>query len=339
MFDYLRTDKASQLEYERALTERLRRIGAYLAPDRSWRTIHYTPTEQRAFDGCIASVIVPVHRRSEFIGAAIESVLCQTRGDVEVIVVVNGGEADPTADEVRRYLAGGDRFAPGRPEVRLLVTDVNNIGLCLNAGLEAARGKYYVQLDSDDRLKPDAVEKLLAVFDSDPSIGMVVGAYEVWDLNPQNGALVRNPDIPVVAHEEWTDDNGPNNLLRVNGAGAPRAAHIKVLEELGGFGLNDSPHCRNYGEDYDLVLRVSEHYRIGRVWEPIYEVVRHPGGTDHSLDQATIDRNDNAKDWMRLQALRRRQHLNGREPLSAELTGYCSVTSDGSCATRATVFL
>jgi glycosyltransferase involved in cell wall biosynthesis len=226
--------------------------------------------------------------------------------------VVNGGPGDPTIDAVRPHQADGERFDAAKPPVRLIVLDVNNIGLCLNAGIDAAKGKYYVQLDSDDRLKPDAVEKLMAVFESDPGIGMVIGSYEVWQLDEATGRIVPDPELPVVSHEEWTADNGPNNLLRVNGAGAPRAAHVRVIRELGGFGLNDSPHCRNYGEDYDLVLRMSARYRIGRVWDPIYEVVRHPGGTDHAIDQATIDRNDNAKDHMRLEALQRRKALNRR---------------------------
>ena len=74
--------------------------------------------------------------------------------------------------------------------------------------------------------------------------------------------------------------------------------------------MNDDPACRNYGEDYDLVMRMSERYRIGRVWDPIYEVVRHSGGTDHSINQEVVDRNNNAKDHMRLEAVRRRQALN-----------------------------
>ncbi|MFQ5807752.1 MAG: glycosyltransferase [Phycisphaerae bacterium] len=310
VFDYLLASKDAQLEMERAFTEHLKRTGAYLAPDAHVQTIQYEPEEEERFADCIASVVIPVNNRPAFIGRAIESVQAQTIPNVEVIVVVNGGEEDPTADEVRRYMEGGDRYDPAAPRVRLIVVDINNLGLCLNAGIAAARGKYYVQLDSDDRLKPDAVEKLLAVFDSDPTVGMVVGSYEVWTLNETTGELQRNEEIPVVTHDEWTADNGRNNLLRINGAGAPRAAHLKVIHEVGWFGVNDTPSCRNYGEDYDLVLRISERYTIGRVWEPIYEVIRHSGGTDHAIDQATIDRNDDAKDYMRLEALRRRRVLN-----------------------------
>ncbi|MBU0618311.1 MAG: glycosyltransferase, partial [Planctomycetes bacterium] len=227
VFDYLLAGKDAQLEMERACTEHLKRSGAYLAPGAHVQRVEHDAAEEERFADCIASVVTPVNDRPGFIGRAIESVQAQTVPQVEMIVVVNGDEEDPTADEVRRYMEGGDRYDPNRPPVRLIVVDVNNLGLCLNAGIAAARGKYYVQLDSDDRLKPDAVEKLLAVFDSDPTVGMVVGSYEVWTLDEKTGELHRNEEIPVVTHDEWTADNGRNNLLRINGAGAPRSAHIK----------------------------------------------------------------------------------------------------------------
>ena len=310
VFAYLLADKNAQLEMERACTEHLQRSGAKLEPGAHVRPVEYSPEEEQRFAECIASVVTPVNNRPEFVGRAIESVQAQTVPQVEMIIVVNGGQDDPTADEVRRYMEGGDKYDASKPPVRLIVVDINNLGLCLNTGIAAARGKYYVQLDSDDRLKPDAVEKLLAVFDSDPTIGMVVGSYEVWTLDGASGELQRNDEIPVVTHDEWTADNGRNNLLRINGAGAPRSAHIKAIVDAGWFGVNDTDQCRNYGEDYDLVLRTSERYTIGRVWDPIYEVIRHAGGTDHAIDQATVDRNDNAKDFMRLEALERRQRLN-----------------------------
>jgi glycosyltransferase involved in cell wall biosynthesis len=312
VFDYLMADRNAQAEAETVLAEHLRRTNAYLRPGAHVRPVGELNGQVR---NLVASVVIPVNNRPQFIGRAIESVQAQTVREVETIVVVNGGEDDPTIPEVRRYLAGGDKHDPQAPAVRLIIVDVNNLGLCLNTGIAAAHGHYYVQLDSDDRLKPDAVEKLLAVFKSDPTVGMVIGSYEVWNLDEHTGKVSRDTNVPVVAHEEWTADNGRNNLLRIGGAGAPRCAHIGVVADVGWFGVNDTAACRNYGEDYDLVLRISERYTIGRVWEPIYEVIRHSGGTDHSIDGHTIDRNDNAKDQMRLEALRRRRALNnGHEP-------------------------
>jgi len=309
VFDYLLASKDTQLEMERICTEHLKRIGAYLAPGEHYHEVKYSRKEEAQFKECIATVISPCYRRPEFIGPAIASVQAQTVQNIEMIVVVNGGEKDPTVAEVKRYMKGGDKYDTSKPPVRLIVVDVNNIGLCLNYACELARGKYYVQLDSDDQLEPDAVEKTLKVYQSDPRIGMVIGSYAVWELK-DNGKLVRLKAIPVVTHDEWTEKNGRNNLLRINGAGAPRSFHIKAMKDVGWFGVNDEAYSRNYGEDYDLVLRMSEKYRIGRVWDAIYKVIRHKGGTDHNIDQVTIDRNDNAKDDMRLGAIRRRQALN-----------------------------
>ncbi len=304
VFDYLLASKESQLEAEKVVTEHLKRINAYLAPG-AFYTERPSAPEGTTLK---ATVIIPVNNRPQFIGTAIESVQAQTVQDIEVIVVVNGGPNDPTIPEVKRYMEGGDKYDASKPEVRLIVVDINNIGFCLNLGAKLARGEFYVQLDSDDRLKPFAVEKILEVYQSDPKIGMVIGSYEVWQLE-DDGRYFRMENLPVVTHDEWTEENGRNNLLRINGAGAPRSLPIQLIREIG-FSMNEEPFARNYGEDYQMVLQVSERHRIGRVWEAIYEVVRHSGGTDHSIDQITIDRNDEAKDFMRAEAIRRRQKLN-----------------------------
>ena len=308
VFDYLLAGRDSQIEVESVLTEHLKRIKAYLKPG-----AYYQPRPELDVESeLIASVIIPVSNRPDFIGTAIESVQAQTIQEIEVIVVVNGGVDDPTADEVRRYMPGGDKYDVNKPAVQLLVHDINNLGLCLNLGAKAARGKYYVQLDSDDRLKNDAVEKILQVYEKDPKIGLVIGSYEVWQKD-EIGKYSRMEELPVVIHDEWTEENGRNNLLRINGAGAPRSLPIALIKHIG-FSVNDEPFTRNYGEDYNMVLEVSEHHRIGRVWDVIYEVVRHSGGTDHSIDQQTIDRNDEAKDYMRAQAIQRRIKLNKNSP-------------------------
>lgn len=305
VFDYLLAGKAVNQEAEAVLTRHLQRIGAYLKPGKGY---HKRPESSKDAK-FIVSVIIPVNRRPEFIETALSTVFKQTIQDIEVIVIVNGGENDPTIQEVRKYMPDGSLYDETKPPVRLVVADINNIGLSLDFGVKIAHGKYYVQLDSDDRLKPDAVEKIMKVYQSDEKIGMVIGSYEVWEKKP-TGEFIRMEQIPVVTHDEWTEENGRNNLLHINGAGAPRSIPIQIIKEMGYFGINDEPYARNYGEDYDLVMKISEKYRIGRVWDPIYEVVRHSGGTDHSIDQQTIDRNDEAKDYMRLIAIGRRQKMN-----------------------------
>lgn len=306
VFDYLMASKESQLELEQIVTDHLKRINAYLSPGSFYSSVPYAKKEYEL----TASIIIPVNNRPEFIGSAIESILAQTVQDIETIVVVNGGESDPTIPAVKAYLPGGSKYDTSKPEVHLVVLDINNIGLCLNAGLKRAKSKFYVQLDSDDQLIPDAVEKISAVYESDDSIGMVIGSYEVWEKDGATGDLNRMESIPVVTHNEWTEANGRNNLLRINGAGAPRSFYIDAARDLGYLDMNTSPSARNYGEDYDFVSRMSEHYRIGRVWDPIYKVIRHGGGTDHNIDRATVDRNNNAKDEMRREAIYRRQIMN-----------------------------
>jgi len=304
VFDYLLASKESQLEAEEVLSAHLNEISAKLEPGK-----YYMPRPSAPQSATLkASVIIPTNNRPEFITSAIESVQAQTVKDVEVIVVVNGGENDPTVESVKKYLHGGEKYDPNKPAVQLLVYDINNLGLCLNMGARIARGEYYVQLDSDDRLKPDAVEKILAVYNEDPNIGMVIGSYEVWEKQ-EDGSTKRMEDLPVVTHDEWTENNGRNNLLRINGAGAPRSIPIELIRRVD-FSVNEEPYCRNYGEDYGMVLKLSEKHRIGRVWDAIYEVIRHSGGTDHSIDQETIDRNDEAKDFMRKEAIKRRIKLN-----------------------------
>ena len=302
VFDYLLAGKEQQEEAESILSNHLDRIGAYLKPDAHYKQVPKTDTE------LTASIIIPVNDRPDFIGTAIESILAQTVQNIEIIIVVNGGPEDPTVSAVEAYMGNGSKYDSTKPEVRLFVTDINNIGYCLNLGAQNANGQYYVQLDSDDRLKPDAVEKIMNVYESDSTIGMVIGSYEVWEKD--DDSLSRMEEIPVVTHDEWTDDNGRNNLLRINGACAPRSIPIQVIKDIGFFEMNETPYSRNYGEDYDMVMRISENYRIGRIYDPIYEVIRHSGGTDHAIDQIVIDRNDEAKDHMRLEAIQRRIKLN-----------------------------
>jgi GT2 family glycosyltransferase len=92
----------------------------------------------------------------------------------------------------------------------------------------------------------------------------------------------------------------------VDGAGAVRVWRKSVLKEMGGF---DEKELGGYGEDYDLVLKVSERYQVGRVHEVLYRYRRHGGNTDALIDN---QRKIRAKSLARQNALRRRRELNLR---------------------------
>ena len=93
-------------------------------------------------------------------------------------------------------------------------------------------------------------------------------------------------------HKEWTEDNGCNNALRINGLGAPRSFYTPVLREI------NLPNT-NYGEDYALGLAISRDYMIGRLYDPIYNCRRWDDNSDGDLSIEKENRNNVYKDRMR----------------------------------------
>ena len=156
---------------------------------------------------------------------------------------------------------------------------------------------YAVQLDSDDVYKDaTTLQKVVDVFRSE-GCGMVIGSYEMTDFN-------MNPLPPgIIDHREWTEDNGRNNALRINGLGAPRAFYVPFLRKI------DFPNV-SYGEDYAVGLRISREYRIGRIYEPIYCCRRWEGNSDAALDIARVNANNLYKDSIRTWELEARIRMN-----------------------------
>jgi hypothetical protein len=114
-------------------------------------------------------------------------------------------------------------------------------------------GKYAIQLDSDDTYFDETtVQKFIDAFESG-NYGMVIGTYQLTNMSGE----ILPPG--VIDHREWTDDNGPNNALRINGLGAPRAFFTPLARQL------QFPNT-SYGEDYAMGLAFSRHWRIGRIY-------------------------------------------------------------------------
>jgi hypothetical protein len=111
-------------------------------------------------------------------------------------------------------------------------------------------------------------------------------------------------EIPpgLIDHREWTDENGHNNALRINGLGAPRAFNTSLMREIRFLNVS-------YGEDYAAALRICREYRIGRIYESLYLCRRWSGNSDAGLNIEEANRNDAFKDKIRTEEILERQKM------------------------------
>jgi glycosyltransferase involved in cell wall biosynthesis len=289
IFEYVNPlNRTLQEEMETVFTDYLKKIGAYL-PSHSLREVGQTlepfPME--------ASVVIPVRNRKETITEAVKSALSQeTDFPFNIIVVDNHSKDGTTAilsDLSRRY-AALRHIIPKRTDL--------GIGGCWNEALRhEACGRYGVQLDSDDLYSShQTLQKIVDRLRQGP-YAMVVGSYTLVNS--------RLEEIPpgLIDHREWTDENGHNNALRINGLGAPRAFDTSLIRKIGFRNVS-------YGEDYAAVLRICREYRIGRIYENLYLCRRWSGNTDAALSIEESNRNDAFKDRIRTAEILARKKIN-----------------------------
>jgi glycosyltransferase involved in cell wall biosynthesis len=240
-----------------------------------------------------ASVVIPVRNRAKTIEDAIRSVFSQqTTFDFNLIVVDNHSTDGTT--EILKQLAGEDnRLIHILPERN----DLGIGGCWTTAVMDSRCGKFAIQLDSDDLYIDDHVlQKIVDTFYTE-QCAMVVGSYQMVNFNLE--------EIPpgLIDHREWTPDNGRNNALRINGLGAPRAFYTPVLREI------RIPNT-SYGEDYAVGIRISRHYQIGRIYEPLYLCRRWEDNSDAALDVVKTNNHNLYKDKLRTMELLARLEMN-----------------------------
>ena len=216
------------------------------------------------------------------ISDAVKSALSQKITGTFNVIVVDNHSTDGTSELLADIASKDSRLIHIIPERRDL-----GIGGCWNIAIHNLEcGKYAVQLDSDDIYSsPGTLEKILSVFDNE-HCAMVIGSYMMTDFNLE-------PLPPgIIDHKEWTEENGKNNALRINGLGAPRAFYVPLLRKI------NFPNV-SYGEDYAVGLRICREYKIGRIYEPIYFCRRWEGNTDAALTIEKLNANNYYKDSLR----------------------------------------
>jgi hypothetical protein len=287
-FDYVDPrNETVQKDMEAVCTKHLKRVGAYLTPEFRKKPAARGPYPVEA------SVIIPVRNRRRTIGEAVASALKQKTNFTYNIIVVDNHSTDGTTEIL-------DDLAARHPSVKHVIPERCdlNIGGCWNeAVFSPCCGRWAVQLDSDDLYSgPDTLQKMVQMFYRG-DYAMVIGAYTIVNDHLE--------EIPpgLVDHREWTDENGRNNALRINGLGAPRAFDTGVLRKTGFLNVG-------YGEDYAVALRLSRDYKIGRIYENLYLCRRWTGNTDSQLSVVEKNRNDAFKDTIRTLEISARKKLN-----------------------------
>lgn len=286
-FDYVDPrNRQVQIEREEVFTRHLKKIGAYLKP--SMMTVDLKEGEFSHE----ASIIIPVRNRARTINDAIRSVLEQETSFPFNLIIIDNHSTDRTSEIIEQY-KNDNRVIHLIPER----TDLG-IGGCWNLGINHPQcGRFAIQLDSDDLYSsPHTLQTIVDKFYKE-QCAMVIGSYRMTDFTLQT--------LPpgVIDHKEWTDENGHNNALRINGLGAPRAFFTPLLRKI------RVPNT-SYGEDYALGLAFSRQYRIGRIYDVLYLCRRWEGNSDAALSIEKINQNNNYKDSLRTLEIKLRQAMN-----------------------------
>ncbi len=276
--DYVKADREQiQMSYQNVFTTYLAAHHGLVNPEREDVNYDEVPFETEA------SVIIPVRNRTRTILDAVESALAQKTNFNFNVIVVDNNSTDGTREKLEAAAEIDSRL------VLIKVSDEEHLGIggCWNRALLSPQcGRFAVQLDSDDIYNsPDTLQKVVDKF-REGNYGMVVGSYTLVDFE---GNRLLADDI---THREWTDENGPNNALRVNGFGAPRAFFTPLARTL------LFPNV-SYGEDYAMALRISRTYRIGRIYDSLYLCRRWEGNSDADLSVETENKHNYYKDCVR----------------------------------------
>ena len=295
-FDYVNPrNREVQIEMEKACTHHLEKVGAlvdtnyYRQPDFDEQEFEYE-----------ASVIIPVFNREKTIADAVKSALSQKTSFKFNVIVVNNHSTDRTGEilsEIVHEMEERNDKQAGR--LVQIVPDRNDLGIggCWNMAINSDHcGKFAVQLDSDDLYSsPKTLQKIVDAFHKQKA-AMMIGSYRMcdFDLNTLPPGLID--------HKEWTEDNGCNNALRINGLGAPRAFFTPLVRQI------QFPNT-SYGEDYALGLVFSRRYRIGRIYDELYLCRRWGGNSDAALSIDKVNANNLYKDRLRTMELKARQQM------------------------------
>jgi glycosyltransferase involved in cell wall biosynthesis len=204
------------------------------------------------------SVILPVFNAAAYVQEAVTSILEQTFGAFELILIDDG-----SSDETLAILNG---FARSNARIRLIRQENAGVVAALNRGLSLARGRYVARMDADDRAYPERFTAQFEFLEAHPEVAVL-------------GSSVRFIDCAGTTFGEWrvpaTHRDIKAGLL---GGDCPLPhpsvmARREVLVAAGGY-------CDRFAhaEDFELWLRLSRAHGFANLPQPLLDYRIHPQG-------------------------------------------------------------
>ncbi len=212
------------------------------------------------------TVYVPCHNYGEFLGEAIESVLCQTYKNWEMIII-DDGSTDNTPDVIDLY--------KNAPNIRCFRTEKIGLPKVCNFAISEAQGEYIIRLDGDDVFDENILLVLTAQLDNDENLALVFPDFYFMDMQ---GNVFARERLHKLYHEDHLLEMPPN--------GACTLSRTTLLRDLGGYredlGAQDG---------FDLWARIRESHKCGNVNLPLFYYRRHDSNLTGSNGHSPIIQN------------------------------------------------
>lgn len=201
---------------------------------------------------CKISVVMPVYNGEKYLNEAIDSIICQTFRDFELIII-DDGSTDNTSNIIKSY---NDKRI-------VFIKNNENLGIVktLNKGIQIAKGQYIARMDADDICYPYRLEKQYIIMEENPEIGLCGSSVEVFNESTSN------------IHECPTDNEEIKVLQIFNTA----FAHPSVIIRKDILVKYDLKYDEFYEgmEDYELWLRMSKVTQLANTKEVLLKYRNH----------------------------------------------------------------
>lgn len=240
------------------------------------------------------SVLMSVHNGQPYLRQAVDSILTQTYRDFEFIIV-DDGSTDRTWDILNTY---------SDPRV-VLLRNQENVGLTksLNKAFQVTRGEYIARQDADDVSLPQRLEEQASFLDDNPAVALISCSFIETDESARASLLCLLPA---------SDDKIMATLVQGINAFCHGAVMFRrqCAEQVGLYREEFE-----LAQDYDLWLRIAEHYKVANLTKPLYK--RRTGPATTSIMQRSAQ-----DDYARLALdLAEERARFGKDSLGAGLTG------------------